>query len=290
MATPAIVLSSARRCPLADIDTVPLRAPRRAEPHLIAVQAMAGQPWFVSWAAVTAPVVRRSPVHTGEVVAARELTPRMRRVTVRSQAMVGAVLRPAQDVELHLAEPSGRRVKRRYTIRHHRPDPGEIDLDVVLHGAGPGAAWGAAAAPGDEIRFQGPRGKLELRPAPVHLLVGDESALPAIAVIAEALPAGERAVAVVEVADAAEEQSISAELFWVHRDGRAPGTPDLLRGPLDEVDLPLGDARAYLLGETRSMVALRAQLEDRGIAHDSIFVKGYWNQGRPDRIAGRSPR
>jgi NADPH-dependent ferric siderophore reductase len=43
------------------------------------------------------------------------------------------------------------------------------------------------------------------------------------------------------------------------------------------------------MGETRSMVALRAVLEARGIAHEAIFVKGYWNVGRPDRIQGRSP-
>jgi NADPH-dependent ferric siderophore reductase len=52
--------------------------------------------------------------------------------------------------------------------------------------------------------------------------------------------------------------------------------------------LPDG-ARAYLLGETRAMVALRALLEHRGLPHESIFVKGYWNLGRPDRLAGRPP-
>jgi len=49
------------------------------------------------------------------------------------------------------------------------------------------------------------------------------------------------------------------------------------------------DGRAYLMGETRSMVALRAVLEAAGFAHEAIFVKGYWNIGRPDRIAGRTP-
>ena len=50
-----------------------------------------------------------------------------------------------------------------------------------------------------------------------------------------------------------------------------------------------GPGHGYLLGETRSMVALRALLEARGLAHEAIFVKGYWNIGRPDRIAGRRP-
>jgi NADPH-dependent ferric siderophore reductase len=30
-------------------------------------------------------------------------------------------------------------------------------------------------------------------------------------------------------------------------------------------------------------------LEARGVDHDAVFVKGYWNIGRPDRLAGRPP-
>jgi NADPH-dependent ferric siderophore reductase len=239
---------------------------------------------------VTEPVIRRSPVLRGEVVAAGDVTPRMRRVTVRCEQLAGIEVRPAQDLELHLRDATGRRVKRRYTIRHHRPGTGEVDLDVALHGEGPGAAWGQDARPGDAVQFQGPRGKLEVRSAPWHLLVGDESALPAIATIAEALT--EPAVAVIEIAAAEEEQPLPAhlEVHWVHRGGAPAGTPDLL-GPVVSARLtqlrPGG--RGYLLGETRTMVALRAALESHGFAHDSVFVKGYWNLGRPDRIAGRSP-
>jgi NADPH-dependent ferric siderophore reductase len=236
---------------------------------------------------VSAPI-RRSPVHDAVVVATEQLTARVRRVTVRADALREAAVRPAQDVELHLQDASGRRVKRRYTIRHHRPGSGEIDLDVVLHGAGPGAAWGASASAGETVRFQGPRGKLELRPAPRHLLVGDESALPAIASICEALPDGQPARAVIEVCDADDEQPVRASASWVHRHDSPPGASDLLAAALAELDIAPGTG-AYLLGETRAMVTLRAALEQRGVAHESIFVKGYWNLGRPDRLAGRPP-
>src|SRR5947209_7620504 len=100
---------------------------------------------------MSAPLVRRSPVYSGEVVGAVELTPRMRRITIRAGALLGLTLRPAQDLELHLREPGGRRVKRRYTVRAHRPESGEADLDVLLHGYSPGSTWGATAAPGGEI-------------------------------------------------------------------------------------------------------------------------------------------
>ena len=99
-------------------------------------------------------------------------------------------MRPAQDVELLLREESGRRVKRRYTIRRAIRPVGELDLDVLVHGHGPGSrVGGRRAQPGDAVEFQGPRGKLELPSAPWHLLAGDESALPAIAAICAALPA-----------------------------------------------------------------------------------------------------
>ena len=237
---------------------------------------------------MTAPLVRRSPAHRARVVAAADVTARMRRITVQSDTMRDVEIKPAQDVELLLREENGRRVKRRYTIRRARPAAGELDLDVLLHGAGPGARWGATAAAGDEVEFQGPRGKLELRPAPAHLLVGDESALPAIAAICAALPDSEPASAIVEITDAADELPVGAPTTWVHRGDRAPGGAELLLAALAQHAVEPA-ARAYLLGETRAMVALRADLEGRGVAHDAIFVKGYWNRGRPDRLAGRAP-
>jgi NADPH-dependent ferric siderophore reductase len=113
-------------------------------------------------------------------------------------------------------------------------------------------------------------------------------ALPAIAAISEALL--EPAIALIEVEIEADELPVAASVtHWVHRGTAAPGTPKLLVGSLNELQLPDGAGHAYLMGETRTMVALRAQLEGRGIAHDDIFVKGYWNIGRPDRIAGRRP-
>ena len=233
--------------------------------------------------------ISRSPVHSADVVGARTLTPRMRRVTIRSAAVIGLEIRPAQDVELHLRDVTGRRVKRRYTIRHARPESGEFDLDVLLHGDGPGSTWGATAVPGDTVSFQGPRGKLELRPAAWHLLVGDESALPAIAAITEQV---EPAVAVIEVASAADELPLptGVDAHWVHRGDGAAGTADFLLPVVQALDLGNArDGRAYLMGETRSMVALRAVLEAAGLVHEAIFVKGYWNIGRPDRIAGRTP-
>jgi NADPH-dependent ferric siderophore reductase len=240
---------------------------------------------------MSTPLVRRSPVRTAEVVAVSDLTPRMRRITIRAESMVDVLTRPAQDIEMFLHEPTGRRVKRRYTIRHARPDRGELDLDVLIHGHGPGSMWGAGVRVGDPVEFQGPRGKLELTSAPWHLLVGDESALPAISAVCEALPDSEPAIAVVEVGDASDELPLppATEVHWVHRGSAAAGSADLLARAIEGIELPRDAGHGYLMGETRAMVALRSVLEARGIRHDAIFVKGYWNIGRPDRLAGQAP-
>lgn len=234
---------------------------------------------------MSAPVVRRTPLHHAIVAATQRLTPRMRRVTLRVPSLQPP--RPAQDVELVLRDDAGRRVKRRYTIRHHRADVGEIDIDALLHGQGPGAVWAAGAQPGDEIEFFGPRGRLEVRAADWHLFVGDESALPAFAALAEAVEeSGSAAFALIEVGDASDELPVRAEVRWLHRGGAvAAGTPGLLGPAVDEFSTPGGSGHAYLLGESRVVAALRPRLWARGLSNEQIYVKGYWNVGRTGKRA-----
>ncbi len=233
---------------------------------------------------MTSPVIRRTPLHDATVTAARDLTPRMRRITLQVPSL-SATPALAQDVELVLVDASGRRVKRRYTIRHFHPDSAEIDVDALLHGhaRSPGAQWAATAVPGDAIQFFGPRGKLELRDADWHLFVGDESALPAIEALVEALAPGENAIALIEVGDPSDELPVKGETIWLHRGEVPPGGPDLLGAAIDALATPRGRGRGYLLGESRVVAALRARMHAHGLANEDLYVKGYWNVGRPGR-------
>jgi NADPH-dependent ferric siderophore reductase len=212
----------------------------------------------------------------------------MRRVTLTGPTLEGMQTRPGQDVEIILTAGSGRRVKRRYTIRRARPEVAEIDVDVLVHGRGPGSSWAATAAPGDAAEFLGPRGKLELRPADWHLFVGDEAAIPAFASFIEALAPAEIAIVLVEVGDASDELPFAraageVSVQWIHRQGAAAGGAGLLAVAVASVGVPPGAGRAYLLGESRAVVALRAPATALGLAHDQVFVKGYWNLGVPGR-------
>jgi NADPH-dependent ferric siderophore reductase len=237
---------------------------------------------------MSTPVIRRTPLHAAIVTAVRELTPRMRRLTL--QAPTVEQPRPAQDVEVVLGDKTGRKVKRRYTIRQFRDGNREMDVDALLHGhGGPGAQWAATAAAGDHVQFFGPRGKLELRDADWHLFVGDESALPAFAALIEALPPTQRAIALVEVGDASGEIGVERDrgglaVRWLHRGDVPPGTPDLLAAAIDELQTPPGTGRAYLLGESRAVVSLRTHLAAHGIGVGETYLKGYWNVGRIGRV------
>jgi NADPH-dependent ferric siderophore reductase len=169
---------------------------------------------------------------------------------------------------------------RSYTIRRHDPAANEIDFDFVLHGDhGPASRWAANARPGDEMIFVGPSPAYRPDPdADWHLLVGDETALPAIDAIIRALPHA-TIRAFVEIADAAEEQPL-ADVTWVHRDGRPAGGDDLLVKTLAEAEFPAGVPAVWAAGERQVMQAVRDHLvAERGIDRLKIRPATYWRLG-----------
>jgi NADPH-dependent ferric siderophore reductase len=233
-----------------------------------------------------------APVHTGhrtlQVLRTHLVTPRMTRVTLGGDELAGFPGDgPDQRIKLFFPMPGQRRpamprassggpvwppgeprpVIRSYTVRRFDAAAGELDVDFVLHGAhGPAAAWAAAAEPGDWVGVSDPGGRYRPDPtAQAHLVIGDESALPAIATVLEALgaagadsagvvsagvdsagadsagvvsagvvsagvvSAGVPVEVFIEVADVAEEQQLptggGTRVHWLHRGGRPPGKP-----------------------------------------------------------------
>ncbi|MFI0731183.1 siderophore-interacting protein [Streptomyces sp. NPDC021225] len=193
---------------------------------------------------------------------------------------------------------------RSYTIRAHHAHSRTLDIDFVLHGAGdghgdggghgvggghsgvgPATSWALTAGPGDTLGMFGPSAAFA-RPVPLGeadwtLLAGDESALPAIGTLIEALPEGARAVAYIEVADAAEEQRFTTagevEVHWLHRNGRPTGGGGSLLDAVRSAAFPPGSVFAWLAGEAGAVRSLRRHLVgERGIDRRSIDFTGYW--------------
>ncbi|MGW4724626.1 siderophore-interacting protein [Streptomyces sp. NPDC004291] len=176
---------------------------------------------------------------------------------------------------------------RTYTVRAWDPERRELTIDFVVHGdeglAGP---WAARAEAGDTVRFLGPGGGYAPdESADWHLLAGDESALPAIAAALERLPAGARAHAFVEIADAAEEQKLETaagiDVTWLHRGDRPVG--EALVEAVRALDFPAGDVHAFVHGEAGFVKDLRRHLRlDREVPRERLSISGYWRLGKSD--------
>jgi NADPH-dependent ferric siderophore reductase len=173
---------------------------------------------------------------------------------------------------------------RTYTVRWWDPDRRELAVDVVIHGdEGVAGPWAARARPGDEVHFAGPGGGYAPDPAADwHLLVGDESALPAIAAALERLPVGARARVLVEVAGPEEEQKLEtaadALVLWLHRGTSRVGEP--LLAAVRELEPPPGEVHAFVHGEAGFVKELRRWLRgDLGVPRERLSVSGYWRLG-----------
>ncbi|WBB54500.1 siderophore-interacting protein [Verrucosispora sp. WMMD573] len=176
---------------------------------------------------------------------------------------------------------------RAYTVRAWDPTAGELTVDVVHHGdeglAGP---WAAALRPGDEVLFVGPGGAYAPSPAADwHLLVGDESALPAIAAALARLPVGAPAYVFVEVDGPADEQPLpsagAVRLTWLHRGVRPVG--QALVAAVGELEFPPGTVHAFVHGEASFVRQLRRLLRvERSVPREWLSISGYWRKGLDD--------
>ena len=131
---------------------------------------------------------------------------------------------------------------RTYTIRDVRGSGPQTTfvVDMVLHLegdlVGPGSTWASRAQPGDRIVVLAPRrgypyGGIEFTPASGAdlLLVGDETAVPAVCTVLEQLPDDARGAAFLEVPHAGDVQDVrrpaGVTVTWLAREGAALGKP-----------------------------------------------------------------
>ncbi|MER6829651.1 siderophore-interacting protein [Streptosporangium sp. NPDC000563] len=258
---------------------------------------------------------RNRKVTSGLVRRVERLTPHMIRVVVGGEGLSGfrtdgytdhyvkLLFAPAGvsyprpfDMEAMRALPREQwPTTRTYTVRRWDAEAGELTLDFVHHGdAGLAGPWADRVRPGEEVHFFGPGGAYAPDPeADWHLFAGDESALPAIAVSLENLPAGARAWAFIEVAGPEEEQRIDSpgdvKIVWLHR-GPAQYGERLVKA-VRELDFPEGDVHAFVHGEAGFVRDLRRHLRtERGIPLARLSISGYWRLGRDDEAWRSSKR
>ena len=229
-----------------------------------------------------------------QVLRVVELTPRMRRITLGGPELAGFIslgsddhiklLFPQNAAEQAALESPTFTIKgdgpqpatRDYTPRRFDLSIGELDIDFVLHGDGPASTWAEQAQVGQHLYIGGPRGSMIVPDIfDSYLLIGDETAIPAIARRLEELPAGRKVLAVIEIADAAEQQPLKSaadvEVIWVLR-----GQDDLL-DTVRNLTLPSGTLYTFVATETKLSRQVRRVLLDTHKVNDE-FLKavGYW--------------
>ena len=183
----------------------------------------------------------------------------------------------------YLAMPKATRpAMRNYTVRQFRPAERELDIDFVAHGDnGPASRWAAAARVGDTVALLD-QGTMF---SPVdgtdwHLLVGDESGLPAIAGILRDMPRDATGHAFIEIPDPADAQPVDApagvEVHWLPREhSDRPGA--LAIRTVQAFDLPAGSVYAFLVGEQSLPTQLRRWLvTERGVPKANVTFSGFW--------------
>jgi NADPH-dependent ferric siderophore reductase len=179
-------------------------------------------------------------------------------------------------------------IRRRYTVRRFDPSRRELTLDVVVHDGGPGGVWASTAAPGDALVLTGPSGGY--RPDPGmdhHLFAGDESALPAIAVALEVLPADASGTAVLVVDGPDHELDLrhppGVDLRWQHRIGHESRDALLLVNAVAALDDLPGRVQAFVHGEAGEVREVRRHLlAERGLTRADLSCSPYWRRHLTD--------
>ena len=231
-----------------------------------------------------------------QVLRVAELTPRMRRITLGGPELAGFLSQGCDD-HIKLMFPRNaeeeaaiqtlvlgrdnegpKPAMRDYTPRRIDLAAGELDIDFVIHGDGPASTWAEQAQPGHSLYIGGPRSSLIVDDVfDSYLLIGDETALPAIGRRLEELPANRQVVAVIEIEDQAERQPLAlrpgVEVIWV------PRHEQQLEAVVAGLTLPPGRLYAWIATEAALSRKVRRLLLDQfDLSEDYVKAAGYWRR------------
>lgn len=174
--------------------------------------------------------------------------------------------------------PDPRPMLRDYTPARYDSAAGELDIEVALHDAGPATDWAASATVGQWVGIAGPRGSMVVPTGfDWHWLLGDETALPAIARRLAELPASALATVRIQVRNPADQRALASaaqiDVAWV----------DSLPAAVQALALPPGAGFVWAAGEHSEMAELRrAMLAKPGVDPKRMRISAYWKRGAAD--------
>ena len=223
------------------------------------------------------------------VVARQQVTPQMVRLTLAFDENTEWKTTGLGDEFVHVDVEAETLDADGHSERHYTVSglvDGGIEMEVFLHGDGPGAQWGREAAVGDTVKISEPFGYYKVpAEAGLRVLVGDLTAVPAIARILAEASAEERFHVVVELPSISESRDLpsAAEVTvqWrVGGNGLGPSLlPEIVRslaaqGVIDSA----GDDYLWVAGESKVTRAVRSQLRNEvKLPITRQRLVGYWH-------------
>lgn len=221
------------------------------------------------------------------VIRSVDITPNMRRITLGGDALE-SFPSDQDSAYIKLLFPNasgGKPILRTYTIRHHREDKNELDVDFMLHGDnGPASSWATHVQVGDSITIAGPGLKKLLDfSADWFFLAGDMTALPAISVNLSKLPQDAQGYAVIEVLSEADIQDLqvpqSFQLHWVINPSPMEQNSVLL-DRVKQMQWLEGTPSIWAASEFSTMRALRDYFKkERQVQKGELYISSYWKRG-----------
>jgi len=225
-------------------------------------------------------VSTRAAQFPADVLRREQLSSHFVRLVLGGPGLAGFTSTGVPDEWVALTVP-GQFQTRYYTVRSFAD--GELTLDVVVHDHGLVTEWAAGDCVGDTVTVSEPKGSFAMPPtAQWLLLVGDLTALPAMARIIESTPGlPVRAWAEVPDGELAGYVAGDADLTWL-----APppdtesATAEIVRG----IDWPAGEGYFWMAGESAQMRAIRKHLmREVKLPTTAYDVMGYWRGGGQKR-------
>lgn len=171
---------------------------------------------------------------------------------------------------------------RDYTPHYYNAEQGYLEVDFVLHEEGPAGRWAKGAQEGDELTIAGPRGSMVIPKAyDWHLLVGDETAFPAISRRLTELPESVIPLVILEL--------MEPELVHYLPHHPLANTQVVTRSPhaqlllqaLAELQLPNGVGYAWAAAESSVVKMVREVLtQTHGLSPDQVKASSYWRSDK----------
>jgi len=226
----------------------------------------------------------RAQQYAARVLRREQVSPHLVRLVLGGEGLADFASTGVPDEWVGLVVP-GQFQSRYYTVRSW--DGAELVLDVVVHEVGLVTEW--ASRPdvvGETVTITEPKGSYAApETAAWVLLVGDLTAMPAMARIAETtLAAGVPTRIWAEVPDDLTGYlPDGVEVTWLSPPDRAPSA---LAAAVEGIDWPAGEGYFWMAGESAQMRAIRKHLmRVVRLPSHSYDVMGYWRSG-----AVRQPR